>query len=318
MKYHQLAREERYTIAYLKQNGASQAEIARQLNRSPSTISRELVRNATTHDGAYRPSKADRYARARRSRSRRNRQFTEAALRPVVRLLKKKWSPEQIAGVFRRQGKLIISHETIYRYVWLDKKFGGTLYTYLRHGIKQRRKRYKSKDSRGRLAGKKHISERPEEVEQKMVVGHFEGDTVIGADRHHCLLTLLERATGFVYIRKLSARTKEETSRELAKVIKKLGPKIKTITFDNGTEFHDYAALERRFGIHCYFATPYHSWERGANENVNGLIRQYVPKGTCMKQLTQRDCDKIAYALNTRPRKRHDYKTPMEMLNASA
>lgn len=317
MKYLQLALEERYTIAAHRQNGLSQAEIARQVGRSASTISRELRRNATNHDGHYRPSKADRYARARRSRSRRNRQFTPDQWLLVEALLEKKWSPEQISERLRQEGKLSISHETIYRYVYKDKRQGGMLFKHLRHSAKLRRKRKNSKDSRGILVGKRHISERPSEIETRKVIGHFEGDTVIGADKKNCLLTLVERATGMIYIRKLNARTKEEVNREMAKLIKKLGVRIKTITFDNGTEFHGYAYLEEHFGITCYFATPYHSWERGSNENANGLIRQYVPKGSCMKELAQRECNKIAHSLNTRPRKRLGYKTPLEVFNAS-
>lgn len=144
MMYRQLAREERYTIAYLRQNGLSQAEIARQIDRAPSTISRELRRNATSHDGHYRPSKADRYARARRSR--RNQQFTPRQWRLVAALLKKRWSPEQISARLFQERKLSISHETIYRYVFKDKKHGGILFTYLRHSSKKRRKQNNSRD----------------------------------------------------------------------------------------------------------------------------------------------------------------------------
>jgi IS30 family transposase len=157
------------------------------------------------------------------------------------------------------------------------------------------------------------IQERPVEIENRTSIGHWEGDTVIGADRHHCIVTLVERSTGFVIIKKIQARTVEEVNSACIKAIKEHGKNFKTITFDNGTEFHGYKAIEEKFPVTCYFANPYHSWERGTNENINGLIRQYIPKKSCMKGITQADCDRIAYKLNTRPRKRYGFKTPYEL-----
>jgi transposase, IS30 family len=230
----------------------------------------------------------------------------------VDELVLEEWSPEQITGWLADQGILCISHETIYRRIRRDRRAGGVLWKSLRVMPKFGRKRYGRWDSRGVLPGKRHISERPAEVEQRRVIGHVEGDTVMGSDMRHCLLTLLERATGFVIIKKLKARTKQEVTRALTEVLH-VHRGIKTITFDNGTEFHDYALLERRFPVRCYFATPYHSWERGSNENVNGLIRQYLPKGTCMRHVTQDHCNYIAYKLNSRPRKRYGFKSPAEL-----
>lgn len=311
--YRQLAREERYLIsAYLKAKWSLRA-IAAELGRSPSTISREVRRNATTHDGAYRPSKADRYAGARRRRCRRGPKFTERQYALVRRYLRKKWSPKQIVGTLKPQGALDMSHESIYRYLLRDKQAGGKLWKNLRLKTKLRRKRYGKHDWRGVLRGKKHITERPPEVELRQEVGHWEGDTVVGKDLRHSILTLVERATGLTVIRKLKARNTQETNKALRAVLKQHGARMKTITFDNGTEFHDYEEIEKEFCIDCYFATPYHSWERGTNENTNGLIRQYVPKGTCMKNLTQAKCDWIARELNTRPRERYGFKTPEAM-----
>ena len=150
-------------------------------------------------------------------------------------------------------------------------------------------------------------------MELRQEVGHWEGDTVVGKDLRHSILTLVERATGLTVIRKLKARNARETNKALRAVIKKHGARMKTITFDNGTEFHDYEAIEKEFSVDCYFATPYHSWERGTNENTNGLIRQYLPKGICMRNLSQAKCDWIARELNTRPRERYGFKTPEEM-----
>jgi transposase, IS30 family len=313
MMYHQLTQEERYLISAHCVAGATQGAIARLLQRAPSTIGRELKRNATTHDGRYRPSKADRYAQARRRRCRRGPRFSDAVHCRVEAALKKRWSPEQIVGSFRAQGLVVPSHETIYRRLRHDKRSGGTLYRYTRIMSKVGRKRYRSRPARGVLLGKPHISERPAAVEQRRQLGHWEGDTVMGSGPTHCLVTLVERVSGFAIIKKVAARNKRLTTRAITQAIRRRGTMCKTMTFDNGTEFHGYRDIERNLKIQCYFATPYHSWERGSNENLNGLIRQYLPKGTCLRHVTQADCDRIARALNSRPRKRHNYKTPEQI-----
>ncbi len=310
MTYHQLTQEERYRITALRMCRCSRAEIARQLQRHPSTIGRELRRNATNHDSDYRAEKAHSYATARRRRCRRGARFSAVDMAQVAHLVRRKFSPEQIVGLWRSIGGLRISHETIYRQIRWDKQAGGDLWRHTRILSKFGRKRYRSHDSRGVLPGKRTISERPVEVELRQRVGHWEGDTVMGSDLHHCVLTLVERKTGYAIIKKLKARTMHEVTRAASRAIRRHCRKFKTITFDNGTEFHDYARLEQRFPVKVYFATPYHSWERGTNENFNGLLRQYLPKGTCMRNVTQAQCDHIADDLNNRPRKRHSFKTP--------
>ena len=317
MLYHQLTQEERYLIAGGRRLLRSRRELAEELGRAPSTVSRELRRNATAHDGAYRGEKAQSYAEARRRRCRRGPQFSQAVLGRVDRALRQRWSPEQIEGVFRSEGRRVPSHETIYRRVREDKRAGGTLYRYMRIMSKKGRKRYRSPATRGVLLGKRHISERAAIVEQRVRIGDWEGDTVMGTGSTDCLLTLVERKSGVTVIRKLKARNMEEATEAASSVIRRRRTQFQTITFDNGTEFHDYKELERRFGVTCYFATPYHSWERGSNENLNGLIRQYLPKGRCLRDITQADCNEIAKALNTRPRKRHGFKTPLEIFTRS-
>lgn len=311
-QYHQLARAERYSIAAMRRQGLAARVIALRLDRHVSTIYREIKRNATTHDGAYRPEKAQSYAQARRSRCRSKPQYSHQEMQDVDRLLRRDFSPEQAAGVLRACGWRI-SHQTIYRHVWRDRALQGDLWKHLRVAPKARRKRYGSQDSRGVLPGKRHISERPIAAQRRSRRGHWEGDTVMGSDMRHCVLTLVDRKTGFVIIEKLEARNKEQAKRGLLRALARYPDMFKTITLDNGTEFHDYAAVERRHPVKCYFATPYHSWERGSNENMNGLIRQYLPKRSCMKHVTQSDCDRIAQKLNSRPRKRFGYKTPNEL-----
>lgn len=311
--YKQLAREERYLISKLLKLGYSQRAIAAQLGRSPSTVCREIRRNATKYDGAYRHCRAQEYTNGRRRRCRRGPKLDPRQYKIVRYYLRKKWSPKQIVGTLRPQGLVSMCHESIYRYVVRDRMAGGVLWKHLRLKMKLRRKRYGKHDWRGVLRGKKHIKERPEEVELRQEVGHWEGDTVVGKDLRHSILTLVERATGLTVIRKLKARNTKETNKALRAVLRKYGARMKTITFDNGTEFHDYREIENEFGVDCYFATPYHSWERGTNENTNGLIRQYLPKGCCMRNLTQAKCDWIARELNTRPRERYDFETPEAM-----
>lgn len=312
MTYRQITSGQRYMLAALRKQGFSNAEMARQLGCHRSTIGREIARNSTRADGHYRAEKAQEMTNGRRSRSRRNQHFRREDFRRVECLLKKRWSPEQISGRLALENQLSISHETIYRHIWRDKKQGGSLHAYLRCAQKQRRKGYGHYDSRGRLAGKRHISERPSSVEERTEFGHWEADTVMGKGSRDCILSLVERKTGLVVIGKLPSRTTAAVS---ARAINLIGRsrRFKTITADNGTEFHDYASIEARTPTIFYFATPYHSWERGTNENANGLIRQYLPKGVSMKGLSQRDCNAIADQLNTRPRKRLGFKTPLEV-----
>jgi IS30 family transposase len=318
MTYHQLTSGERYMLAALRRQGCTQSEIARSLGRHRSTVCREVRRNSTRADGHYRAFTAQERTQGRRSRSRRNSRFGTADFALIDELLRRQWSPEQVAGYLARTGQLSISHETIYRHIWRDKREGGTLYTQLRGARKRRRKRYGAYDSRGRLAGKRMILERPEAVETRREVGHWEADTVMGAGTKDCVLTLVERKTGLVLIGKLRDRTARCLSRRAVSLMRWHGEAFETVTADNGTEFHDYKRVERLTGVAFYFARPYHSWERGSNENANGLVRQYLPKGMSMAGLSQQRCNSIAQKLNTRPRKRLGFRTPLECFNESS
>jgi IS30 family transposase len=312
MHYHQITSGERYAIAALRRQGCSLRAIAASLRRAPSTIAREVARNRCA-DGGYRAFKACHRTRGRRSRSRRNERITPAAWALVERYLRLDWSPEQVAGFLRAVGLLRISYETIYPHVWRDKKAGGELWRHLRQTAKKRRKRYGAYDSRGRLAGKRHISERPPEVEGRRKLGHWEIDTVKGdSQARHSALTMVERSTGYTVIGKLERHTARDATARCIELISRHQGLVATITADNGTEFHSYAEIEAATGTRFYFATPHHSWERGTCENTNGLIRQYLPKRTSMARITQADCDAIAAKLNSRPRKRLGFRTPEE------
>ena len=309
----QITLQERYAISAFKQCGLSVRAIARQLSRSPSTISRELARNRTTHDGCYRAERADSYARTRRSRSRRNSRFGADDWMIVDQLIELDWSPEQVAGWLKLHHVMKISYETIYLHVWRDKGAGGDLWSHLRQATKKRRKRRGSYDSRGRLAGKRHISERPPDVEDRKTPDHWEIDTVKGDSQGvHSVVTIVERKTGFLVMGKLERHCAAEASARTIELIRRHPQRFKTITSDNGSEFHGYKDVEEATGALFFFATPHHSWERGTNENTNGLIRQYLPKRTSMAHVTQETCDSIAARLNSRPRKRLGFRTPEE------
>ena len=313
MKYRQLNGEERSVLGALRVVGLKPAEIARELGRHRSTVSRELKRNAAPYDGRYRARRAQQRAHARRYRSRRNSQFGPGQWERVEELLREEWSPEQVSGHLRRKRELAISHETIYRHIWGDLRAGGSLHEHLRGARKTCRKRYGRYDSRGRLAGKRMIGERPASIERRVQTGHWEIDTMMGesqGESSQCVLTLVERKSGYLLIGKLQARTAVETNRALLGLMARHPGRMRSITADNGTEFHWYGQVEAVSPVKFYFATPHHSWERGTNENTNGLIRQYLPKGQTMTKVTQNECDQIAAHLNNRPRKRHGYKTP--------
>lgn len=309
--YRQLTPGERYELSALRRQGLTPAEIARALGRHRSTIMREIRRNCC-HDGAYRPSTADDFARWRRSRSRRNQRFGPQDWSLVLSRLQEHWSPEQIAGRLRRTRTLHISHETIYRYIWADWRRGGSLHLLLRGARKKRWKRYRSYDSRGRLSGKRPISERPPGAQNRSRKGHLEGDTMVGNSDQHAVLTLVDRKTGYLLVGKLTARNAAQTARRAISLLRNAPSPVRTITVDNGTEFHGYRDIEHATGARFYFATPHHSWERGTSENTNGLLRQYLPKKTSMANLSQRGCTRLAQILNDRPRKRLGYLTPAE------
>lgn len=313
MNYRQITPAERYTLGALRRQGLSCSEIARIMGRHRSSIGREFARNSAPYDGAYRPFVAQEHANGRRWRSRRNSHFDAADWELVEGMLAEFLSPEQISGRLRLEGRLEISHETIYKRVWRDKHRGGSLYRNLRQPFK-RRKRYGTYEKRGRVGGKRHISERPEAVELRQEIGHWEMDTVIGGVTQDCVVTLVERVTGKTLIGKLANRSVAALNKRVLAFIRKHPEWFKTITVDNGTEFHGYRKIEKATGVLVYFATPYHSWERGTNENTNGLIRQYLPKRRSMRDVTQLHCTRIAEHLNARPRKRHGFLTPNEKL----
>ena len=225
--------------------------------------------------------------------------------------LRLKWSPEQIAEVMETDSDgpgISVSHETIYQHIWDNKRAGGTLYTHLRQGQKKRRKRRGSKDSRGKIRNRVDIDQRPDVVETRLRIGDWEADLVCGADASGYLVPLLERVSRRVLIGYTKTKLADQVTAEILRMLK--GEIVKTITFDNGKEFADHEQIASKLGCKCFFAKPYHSWERGANENTNGLIRQYFPKKMSFAKLTIEQIAFVQHSLNTRPRKCLDFKPP--------
>jgi IS30 family transposase len=318
--YRQLTEAERYTLSALKRDKRSLRSIAKLLDRSPSTLSREVRRNAT-HDGRkprplYVPSKAQEQANGRRRRTRQVKHHAPEVYAEVEALLaKEQWSPEQIASQLPERLGVRLSHMTIYRHVRRDQRAGGVMFRHLRQGGKRRRKRTYGPEKRGKLANKPMIDSRPEAIELRQEVGHWEGDTVMGsAGERCCLLTLVERAAGFAQVVRLPRRTVRAVNRATIELIRRSGLPFKTITWDNGTEFHGYREIEQATGVRCFFAYPHHPWERGSNENFNGLVRQYFKKRKSLAGKRQADCDQVAAKLNSRPRKRYGFKTPIQRM----
>jgi IS30 family transposase len=315
MTYSQLSKEERYFLSSLLARGASIPSIAKELGRSPSTLYRELKRNLRP-TGYYAAFVAHSYATARRRRSRRGSHFPKQCWDMILKLINQQWSPEQIACHLRRTTAYHISFQSIYRWIRKDRKHGGSIFKNLRIMPKPRRKRYRSDDSRGVLRGKRLISDRPDRINNRLEFGHWEADTVMGKDKHQCILTLVERKTGLSKVAKLPNRTARLTTAALSKIIAAQPDSFKSITFDNGTEFHSYKTLEDKFPLICYFAYPHHPWERGCVENFNGLLRQYVSKGSSLSNLSPQKLNAICYRLNARPRKRLGFISPKEVSNA--
>jgi len=309
MNYTHLSQSERYQIYALLKGGHSLTEIATILGRHRSTIYREVSRNSGLR--GYRPKQAELLASQRSERSRNAPKIDTSLWRSVTVLLNEKLSPEQISA------QLEISHETIYKHVYVNKSLGGDLYRHLRCQ-KKRRKRYAGgRDRRGQIIGRRPISERPSNVEKRSQIGHWEGDTLIGKGHKQAIVSLVERKSGYAVLKKVTKKTSELVSSAIIKGLRPIAYKVKTITFDNGREFSDHAKIDEALDSVSYFADPFSSWQRGSNENLNGLVRQYIPKNRPLSTVTHDELAMIQDRLNNRPRKRLGYKTPNEVFQAS-
>jgi IS30 family transposase len=309
MNYKHLSQVERYQIYALMKAGHDQTQIAKLLDRHKSTISREISRNRGLK--GYRPKQACAIATKRSEKCRNAATVPPWVAEQAACLLKLQWSPEQIAG------KLPVSHETLYLHVYSDKARGGTLWKNLRCQ-KQKRKRYAGgRDRRGQIPHRRPLSDRPVHIELRKQVGHWECDTVIGANHKGAIVTMVERKSGFSVIVKVSQKTSELVSRAIIEGLRPYMVRVITLTYDNGKEFAGHIQIDQALNSTSYFARPFASWERGSNENFNGLLRQYVPKKRSLNTVTEDEITMIQNRLNNRPRKRLGFKTPAEVFNQS-
>lgn len=316
--YHHLTYEHRCQIFAHLQSGHSKAAIARLIGVAPSTISRELDRNGGKR--GYRIPQAQ----AKASKRRKEASLTPRKMTPdLVNLVEEKltgeqWSPDQISGWLKRHGIANISHETIYRHIWADKKSGGTLYIHLRHSGKKYNKRKGKTSGRGLIPNRTDIDQRPAIVAEKSRIGDWEADTIIGAGHKGAILSHVDRMSKYTKLAKLPNKTSAAVVKACARILGPIADRIETITYDNGKEFAAHAEIAAGLGAQTYFAKPYHSWERGLNEHTNGLVRQYFPKGTDFSTLTHAEVKSVEDKLNSRPRKVLGYRTPHEVFFITA
>jgi transposase, IS30 family len=309
MNYTQLTRERRYQIYALKKAGQNQTEIALLVGCHKSTISRELRRNCGAK--GYRPYQANEFAYDRQCEAYRAR-IAWQTWQQVERLLRQDWSPQQIAGRLKLKQQPTVSHEWIYLYVYADKRRGGTLHQHLRSQKKQR-KRYSGYIRRGQIPNRISIEKRPKIVADKRRFGDWEADTIVGARHQGGILSMVERKSKLTRLRKLITKSAAEMKDHSIALLAPLATRVHTITVDNGKEFCDHELIAAGLQARIYFAHPYASWERGLNENTNGLVRQYFPKKYHFAKITNKDVQQVEDLLNNRPRKTLGYRTPNEV-----
>jgi len=309
MHYRQLAREQRYQIYALKKAGHNQTQIAANVGCHKSTISRELRRNCGLN--GYRPYQANEMAYDRQCEAYRAR-IAWATWQQVERLLGQQWSPQQIAGRLKLEKQPTVSHEWIYLYIYADKRRGGTLHRQLRSQKKQR-KRYSGYVCRGQIPNRTSIEKRPKIVDRKGRFGDWEGDTIVGARHKGGILSAVERKSKLTRLRKLATKAAAEMKDASIKLLGPLAAKVHTLTVDNGKEFCEHEEIAEGLQARIYFAHPYASWERGLNENTNGLVRQYFPKKHDFTTITDVALQHVEDRLNNRPRKTLGYRTPNEV-----
>ena len=308
--YTQLTEPQRYQIYALMKAGHDQTETAVIIGVHKSTISRELRRNRGLR--GYRPQQAQRLMQSRRAESHTAARIPPTLWRRVEAWLREEWSPEQISDWLRLREGVRLSHEWIYQYVYQDKRGGGNLYRRLRCQ-KQRKKRYGSYQRRGVLVNTVSIDERPAIVDRKTRLGDWEVDTVIGKNHRQALVTLTERKSMYTLIAHVQRRTAAAVRQVMVKLLASIRNKVHTITSDNGKEFAEHETIARQLRAGFYFAHPYAAWERGLNENIDGLIRQYFPKGMDFSTITARQLQRVMHKLNHRPRKKLRSRTPHEV-----
>jgi len=312
MAYKHLTLEERHYIEKRLKQGDSMNLIAQAIGRDQSTISREFSRNRSQR--GYRYQQADRKAKQRHAEKPKAIKLTAELAGSISTLLEQDWSPEQISGRLKQEGKGTVCHETVYQYVLKDKQAKGELYLHLRRHAKKYRKRYGSTTgARYGIPNRVDIDERPDVVSQRARLGDWEADTMIGKGHKGVLVTLDERKSKLRLALPAARKTADQVTSSIITLLGAFKDWLHTITFDNGKEFASHEVIVKAIGCEAYFAKPYHSWERGQNENANGLLRQYFPKAMALLDVTTRQVLDAVHELNSRPRKCLGFRTPYEV-----
>ena len=309
--YQQLTYEQRCQISALMKSGCSQRKIAKTIGTTQSTVSRELERN--TGARGYRHKQAQEKTQQRRAKAVQRTKMTPVMIKTIESKLRIEWSPEQISGWLLNREELI-SHESIYLHIWADKQAGGGLYTHLRRQGKKYDKRRNGKSTRGQIKNRVSIDDRPKVVEDKSRIGDWEIDTVIGKGHSGALVTIVERVTKLTVSSRVNSKSAADVTQATIALLKPFKDVVHTITADNGKEFAYHEKISEALSADVYFAHPYSSWERGLNENTNGLLRQYFPKNTDFKKVAQKEVRRALHRLNSRPRKDLDFKTPAQLM----
>jgi IS30 family transposase len=305
-----LSYEQRYSIEVLLKAGKSQTEIGAIISVDKSVISREIRRNRDERNCVYRAKLAQKKYDARLYSKPKHIKIDAKICSEINSLIERDYSPEQVAGVLKQKSATTVSHEWIYQHIWKDKHKKGTLFTHLRRKGRRYRKRGSSKDSRGQIVGRIGIEKRPKEADDRSEFGHLEVDTIIGQNHKGAIITLNDRASGMLWMGKVDTRDAETVKIKLSQMLDEIRPFIKSITGDNGKEFSEHQFITDEY-CDFYFANPYSPWERGSNENLNGLVRQYIPKSSDFSNYSEERILEIQNKLNQRPRKRFNYENPI-------
>jgi IS30 family transposase len=311
-KYTRINKENRFEIYELKHSGLSVRKMAETIGKHPSTISRELKRNIGQR--GYRPDQANALADARKKISKKSIKMTSDLVEKIEAMLLQDWSPEQISGVLKKES-INISHERIYQHIWADKKLGGTLYKHLRHGHKRRYRKRGAKEKRGQIKNKVSIHDRPKIVDDKGRIGDWEIDLVVGKNHKNFIITAVERVSKYTLTAFSEYKDSSSISRAVVKLLNPLKAVIHTITSDNGKEFTDHEEIAKELEAKYFFADPYASWQRGLNENTNGLLRQYFPKKSCFVSISEKMLKFAEEKLNNRPRKTLNFVSPLQIFS---
>ena len=306
-----LTQEQRYTICCMLKQGYKKSEIARSINKNRSVIYNEVKRNSDKRNGVYSDELANKKYAKRQKDKTKHKRFTSSIQEGIEILLQEDYSPEQVVGTLKKQKKKTVSVERIYQHIWEDKKNKGSLHSHLRRQGRRYRKRGAAKDSRGIIKNRISIEQRPEIVENRERFGDIEVDLILGKNHNQAILTINDSASGMLKMKKIQSKKETVVTKAINELLEDWKPYLHTITADNGKEFAGHEQVADNLRIDYFFARPYHSWERGSNENLNGLIRQYFTKGSDFTNITNQRVKEVETKLNNRPRKRYNYENPI-------